>query len=199
MISLQIIDNTSFSKADVLNLIQNSFREHLEKGIHYSVLNYTLEDFERATKDAIVLIAFEDSELLGTLSLFLYNKKGKKWAYNDYWAVSNNARRRGIGSMLINEEIRICKVYGCEYMISNTSIKSKASINGHLKNGYKIIGYQGCAVYTYLFRMQFKHPSVYDNPLFVLLNRLFLGLKMVLIWNPNGYHRMWVKFLKKEL
>lgn len=198
MVTVQRLEETKYSIKDVLVLLQDSFQEHLKEGIHYSLLSYSLDDFIAATKGAIVLVAADEDDLLGSLSLFLYDVGSKKWAYNDFWGVSNKARRMGIGSLLIEEEKRICKEYGCEYMISNTSVRSESSKKGHIKNGYKIVGYQGCAVYTYLFRMQFKHPSIYDSAVIRFFCRLFSGLKMVSAWNPNGYHRKWVKVLRRE-
>ena len=97
----------------------------------------------------------------------------------------------------INEEKKLCEAYDCEYMIANTSIKSKESIKWHLKNGYKIVGYQGASVYTYLFRMQFKHPSKYDNDIYIFFNKIFSYIYMILVWNPNGYNRLWVKIIKR--
>lgn len=198
MVTVQRLEDTKYSIKDVLVLLQDSFQEHLKEGIRYSLLSYSLDDFIAVTKDAIVLVAVDENDLLGSLSLFLHDDGRRKWAYNDFWGVSNKARRMGIGSLLIEKEKRICKEYGCEYMISNTSVKSESSKKGHLKNGYKIVGYQGCAVYTYLFRMQFKHPSIYDSAVIRFFSRLISGLKMVLAWNPKGYHRKWVKLIRGE-
>ena len=112
---------------------------------------------------------------------FRLNKK-KGCANGSNLAVLPTAKREGIASKMLQEEIVWLQKAGYRYIIGNTAIPASWSVRWHLKNGYRIMGYshgEGQNYASYVFRKQLycdlrHHPSdlLWTRPLAPLTARL---------------------------
>lgn len=194
------IEDTEFSKREVFDLILESFQERLDQGINYSLFSMSYEKYLKVVENDVILLAYDpDSRIiLGTITIsFRKNKKKETYAYMDFVATANNVKNHGVGSALYKEVVNLCKDNGCKYIESITSIKAYSSVRWHKKMGFKIIGYKGAGVYTYLFRYDFDTESIYQNNLFVFGHKIVSFLYMIIVRKPNGQYRWWVKFILK--
>lgn len=152
----------------IYELAMQSFLQWKDYGIEASYLNYSFEKFVKAIQYATTYVAIdaETGELLGTHS-FTSNRKGK-CAHGNWLAVSPKAKHKGIATkMLEYEEGRIRKA-GFEYLRGMTAVPAVWSVNWHLKNGYRIVGYQRTPSnnhYTYVFRKQLAPSLFWSGPL----------------------------------
>ena len=109
----------------------------------------------------------ETGELLGTHSLRA-NRKTKK-VNGSCLAVSPKAKRRGVATQMLRyEEERIRKA-GYKCICENTAVDAEWSVNWHLRNGFRIIGFfhsEGNNYNSYAFRKQLAPSLFWDNSLF---------------------------------
>ena len=90
--------------ADILELINRSYKIWAEHELDGPFLHYTVEDFQQATRQANVFVAIERAtgKLLGTHSLQLRRKQG--CVHGSLLAVAPAARGRGIASRMLEVE-----------------------------------------------------------------------------------------------
>lgn len=195
------MEDTSFSRKEVFDLILDSFQERLQQGINYSLFSMSFEKYVKIVEKDIVLVAYdsESQRLLGTVTISIReNKKKETYAYMDFLATANNVKNHGVGTILFAKLKDLCAEQGCKYIESITSLKAMSSVRWHKKMGFKIIGYKGAGVYTYLFRWDFDKKSIYNNKLFVFAYKIFTYLYMISVRKPNGHYRWWVKYVRKN-
>lgn len=195
------IEDTPFSKREVFDLILDSFQERLQQGINYSLFSMSFEKYVSIVEKDIVLVAYDSdtSRMLGTTTISVRNNKKKEtYAYMDFLATANDAKNHGVATILFKKVKDACLENGCKYIESITSLKALSSIKWHEKMGFKIIGYKGAGVYTYLFRLDFDKNSIYNDNVFVFLYKIYSYLYMVGTRKPNGHYRCWVNFMRKH-
>jgi len=69
-----------------------------------------------------------------------YEVKGK--LYNCYKAVHPDFQRKGIGKLLLDQQLEIARERGYKYVFIKTSNQAPGMLILALKNGFKIIGYK---------------------------------------------------------
>lgn len=187
-----ILQDSSFSHTDVLELIKESFQQWLENGLESILLQFTPSEFEEKTAEGVVLVAIDeaDNTLCGTTTFIISkNKSGERFAYNKFSAVKGNTRQKGIGSELLEYEKRMALKEGCCYILSNTSVLAAWSVKWHKKNGFKRIGFYSTITsddYSYLFRCQLKSPSIWNCNLFTNVVFSLSYLKTRAMRRPDG-------------
>jgi GNAT superfamily N-acetyltransferase len=167
-------------------LAQESFAQWTDRGFDAPALHRTYEEFREAVCHATVFVALEKEtgDLLGMHSFYLDRKK--KCANGFYLAVYPKLKRQGIASRLLTLEAERIRKAGYRYLQGDTATNASWSVNWHLKNGYRIVGYKNSAeknYASYVFRKQLycdlrHHPSdlLWTRPLAPLTARLcFMG------------------------
>ena len=160
----------------VYDMMMASYEQLREAGIETPLLHWSLEDFLRAVCRTVVFVALdaETGELLGTHSFTANRYKG--YMHGFCLAIAPDAKRRGVASRMLEVETERIRRAGYQYLRGTTPVVSTWSIRWHLKNGYRIIGYQRRPQDNhplYVFRRQLvptspRRPlySLYSLPLF---------------------------------
>lgn len=165
-IEVKRIQETNIKIAEVYQLVHNSFQQWIENGLESAVAHYSLDDFVNKTLAATILVAVSKERILGTHTL-VFEKPG--CCFGKYLAVSPEAKRMGIGKLLLQKEVELAKSHGCKYLLEDTGEKAYWSVNWHLKNGYKKIGLKSFSTnnyYSIIFRKQLTPSFIWNNTLY---------------------------------
>ena len=151
---------------EALNDLRRAAFEQREKESLYFSMSSD-EHFGQYLRDKVVFVAHDEAtgELLAIHTLKLNKRKGRANGAN--LAVSPKAKHEGIASRMLQEEVQRLRKAGYRYIVENTAIPATWSVQWHLKNGYRIVGYsrgekQNYA--SYVFRKQIAidvrhHPT----------------------------------------
>ncbi len=168
MIVISTQKKAGISDEAIYNFVMQSFQQWKDNGLDASFLNYSLDLFKKAIQHAVVFVAIdaETGELLGTHT-FTKNRK-KKYVFGNWLAVSPKAKLTGIATRMLEYEVKQIRKAGYNYIIGKTGIPAVWSVKWHLKNGYRIIGYERSPSnnhYTYVFRKQLTPSLFWSGPL----------------------------------
>lgn len=157
------------------DLVTQSFQQWKDNRIEASYLNYSLDRFKNIIHHYTTFVAIdaETGELLGTHS-FASNRK-KNYAHGNWLAVSPKAKHKGIATRMLEYETERIRKAGYDYLREMTAVPAVWSVNWHLKNGYRIVGYQRSPSnnhYTYVFRKQLTPSLFWSGPLAPVTARL---------------------------
>lgn len=182
MIKIYRLQDTAFTHADVVNLFKDSFAQWTENGLGSILLQFTPSEFAEKTIDAIVLVAVDDEKniLAGTTTMTIHHSKNERWAYHKYLAVKPDYKCKGIATQLLRSCIDIATNSEYGYILSNTSVDARWSVNWHLKNGFKKVGYYSTTTsnyFSYRFRYQLKSPTIWNCSFFTDIVFCFSYLK----------------------
>lgn len=192
MIRICRLQDSPFTHADVVELIKASFAQWQERGLESSLLKLTPDIFAEKTANDIVLVATDDvtDTLCGTTSFsLLEDNRGKRYAYNKYSAVAGTTKQKGVGSSLLEYEKQMALDEGCSYILSDTCVHAKWSVNWHKKNGFSIVAldsFKSNDYYSYIFRLQLEEPSCWSSSLYCKRRFLLSWLKTRLKYNSRG-------------
>lgn len=147
---------------------QQSFRQWTDHGIDEPSLHQTLDHYKVDIHDTFVFVAIDNKtdELLGTHTL--QPKRKKNYVHGCYLAVSPNVKHQGIATQMFQYEVDYLRQAGYKYIKENTSSAAVWSVNWHLKNGFRIVGYcksPNKTHSTYIFRKQLKPSLIWSGPL----------------------------------
>ena len=204
-IVIKNLKDTSFSYEDVISLIHLSFREREEQGLHFSCSSMNAEEFAKDTKcgKTFVAVDFDSGRLIGTASVRIYEKAGKKkYGLFEYLAVHPEAARRGIASKLLHTCIRSCHEDGGIYILSDTATQAKSSVRFHFKNGFRlddIVSYPMTNYLSFVFRRQCigSKNSILVDQVFWKFRYIGAYLRLGLIYKKNGDKTRFTKIYNK--
>ena len=155
------------SVEELYELRKAAFQQYTDKGLYTAVVNTTLEQFQQQIADKAVFIAQDEAtgELMGMHTLKLNKRKGRANGAN--LAVSPKAQHEGIATRMLEVEAQRLRKAGYRYIVENTAIPATWSVQWHLKNGYRIVGYSRSEKRNYpiyIFRKQIAtdvrhHPT----------------------------------------
>ena len=197
------IEQSPFTIDDVIELMHESFEEHLDEGLHFTCSTMTAAQFLQKTRGSIVFVAWREGEqqLLGTATLTIRrDARNTPYGYNEYNAVSPKAKRLGIGTRLLRERVCVVLSQGGQYILSDTATAARSSVGYHLKNGFKIVGmesYPSTNYYSYLFRKQLRIPSIWNCNIYVRLRFLWSAFRCKSIKRANGEYTLLGRVLKR--
>ena len=147
------------------NLRRDAFEQWEKEELYFSFSSDA--DFACYLRDKVVFVAQDEEtgELLGVHTLKLNKRKGRANGAN--LAVSPKAKHEGIASRMLQAEAQRLRKAGYRYMVGNTAIPATWSVQWHLKNGYRIMGYSRSErnnYASYVFRKQIAidvrhHPT----------------------------------------
>lgn len=186
-------DNISWE--DLANLLHEAFQERLQQGLQFICSSITAAQLERECEGCVVLVAIDEdtNALAGTVSIKLNDiDSSEPWAYHFNLAVSPAYKHCGIATRLFEEFQSVVQSQGCHYIISDTAVDAKSSVDWHLKNGFRIIKLHSFAetnYYSYVFRKQLKQHPFWSNRLFCKIHYWFSALKCKATFKANGESR----------
>ena len=148
-------------------LRKDAFQEYTDQGLYTAVQQTTIEQFQLQLKGKSVFLAQDEAtgELLGMHTLRLNRRRGS--AKGEDLGVSPKAQHEGIASRMLQTEAQRLRKAGYRYMVGSTAIPATWSVQWHLKNGYRIVGYSRSEKRNYpiyIFRKQIAtdvrhHPT----------------------------------------
>ena len=166
-IGIKTIKEAGAPVDELYRLRKASFQQWIDAGLYTSVAHATMESFQRYIADKAVFLAQDEAtgELLGMHTLSLNKRKGK--ADGADLAVSPKALHEGIASRMLEVEAQRLRKVGYRYIVENTAIPATWSVQWHLRNGYRIVGYSRSEKRNYpiyIFRKQIAidvrhHPT----------------------------------------
>ena len=129
------------SVEELYELRKSAFQCYADKGLYTAVQHTTVEQFQLQLIGKAVFVAQDEAtgELLGMHTLKLNKRKGR--ADGADLAVSPKALHEGIASRMLQAEAQRLHKAGYRYIVENTAIPATWSVQWHLKNGYRIVGY----------------------------------------------------------
>ena len=155
------------SVEELYKLENAAFQQWTDAGLYTPVSNTSVEQLQRYIADKAVFVALDEAtgELLGMHTLRLNKRKGRADGAN--LAVSPRAQHEGIASRMLQAETQRLRKSGYRYIVENTAIPATWSVQWHLKNGYRIVGYSRIErnnYASYIFRKQIAtdvrhHPT----------------------------------------
>lgn len=199
------LETSSFTVDDIIELMHASFVEHLDEGLHFTCSTMTAEQFSQRTANSIVFVAYREGEheLIGTATVTLRRDSGGViYGYNEYNAVSPNAKRLGIGSRLLRESVCVVKAEGGQYIMSDTAVGAHSSVAYHLKNGFRKVGlrsYPSTNYYSYLFRMQLAPSWKWNSKIYTSARFLLSSVIVRLVFKADGTETNIGKILKSVM
>ena len=139
-IEIHTLRKTDVSIEILYKLFRQSFDEWRDKGIVASFINKTFEEFKEVIDRSVVFVAQdrETGEVLGMHCFYCYPAR---YVFDFFLAVSPHAKRQGIATKILQEEVARLRQKGYRYMKCTTSAAATWSVRWHLKNGYRIVGY----------------------------------------------------------
>ena len=154
-------------------LLRAAYQQWTDDGLYTPVAYATLEQFKQYIANKAVFVAQDETtgELLAMHTLRLNKRKGRVDGAN--LAVSPKAKREGIASRMLEEEVQRLRKAGYRYMMGSTGIPATWSVLWHLKNGYCIVGYSRSErrnYASYVFRKQIA-TDVWHHPTDMLWTR----------------------------
>ena len=190
-ILIERIIESPFSLEDVVKLIHASFNERKEQGLLFGCSEITVKEYESYAKDAIILVAYEEqlNRLLGTTAFTVKQNGNDFYAYNEFTAVSPEVKCKGIGTMLLLKEFKLAENEGCTYVLSDTSVRAKSSINLHKRVGFQLMYFTNFAnnnFYSVVMRKNLYEQNNCFNNLSRQLNLFTSYIKIFLCQKPTG-------------
>ena len=155
------------SVEELYRLFKAAYQKWTDCGIYTPAKDTTLEQFTQDISRMAIFVALDadTNDLLGMHVLRLNKRKGR--ADGADLSVSPKAQHEGIASRMLQTEAQRLRKAGCRYMVGSTAIPATWSVQWHLKNGYRIVGYSRSErnnYASYVFRKQIAtdvrhHPS----------------------------------------
>lgn len=147
----------------ILEMIHQSFDEHLKNGLHFTCSDYTLKDLEQKVLSGFPLVAVaKDGTVLGITSFSLLKRRG---AYEKITAISPRSKGLGIGTALFQNRQQMMLGLGVEFVLSDTAVNAKSSVRWHIeKCGCHIIGlssFSSTNYFSYIFRQDLVRRSFF--------------------------------------
>ena len=175
-------DETDISTEDVHHLVDEAWQRWYDAGLDSVWFHLTEEQFARTVNGRMVYVAVDGQtgELLGCHMLKPDRKRRR--VSGSFLAVAPKAQGRGIASRLLEAEAAIAVKNGYTHMQGATATTATWSIRWHLRNGYRIIGYQRRPQDNhplYVFRKQLVPPSIHHLRYSLYSSALFCRLRFI--------------------
>ena len=158
-IIIHTLRNTGVSTEKLYVLFQQSFQQWRDLDIVAPFINKSFEEFKEVIDRSVVFVAQdrETGEVLGMHCFYCYPAR---YVFDFFLAVSPHAKRQGIATKILQEEVARLRQRGYRYMKCTTNAAATWSVRWHLKNGYRIVGYsrgKGKNYPSYTFRKQLAY------------------------------------------
>lgn len=188
---------------ELAQLYHAAFQERLDQGMNFICSSFTPEYLEQLSSHAIILVALDkdkSDELAGAAILTIKHDGKETWGYFTDMGISPSYKRCGIGSKLEKQRVEIAKANGCSFVVSDTAVGAKSSVQWHLKNGfifYELLSWPNTNYYSYNFRKQLVPDPKWSNSVYCKLQYWKSAIRCRMCKHANGEHRKWVDLYKK--
>ena len=181
-ITISTLDKTNFSSKEIHRLVDDAWQRWFDAGLDSVWFHPTEEQFARTVNSRVVYVAFDSQtgELLGCHMLKPDRKRRR--VSGSFLAVVPKAQGRGIATRLLEAEAAVAVKNGYTHMQGATATTATWSIRWHLRNGYRIIGYQRRPQDNhplYVFRKQLIPPSIHHIRYSLYSSTLFCRLRFI--------------------
>jgi len=196
---------TSVTDEQLFCLTRESYQMWIDHDLLSEWRDFTAEDFGRFCRHvhrASVFVALDAAtgELLGMHCLVAH--RSHRCVRGSGLAVSPRAQHRDIATQLLQFEERRMVSAGYRYLTGRTAVGAIWSVNWHLRNGYRIIGYKRSPKdnhYSYEFRKQLVPSLLWDSALFCHCCYLASYAITKLTKDSNGRLNLVGRVLKKMI
>lgn len=156
-------------------LNQESHGMWIGQGMDAPWMHLTFHEFQEAIRNVPMFVALDagTGELLGMHSFRTCRKQG--YCYGFRLAVAESARHEGIASRMLAYEAELIRQNGYRYLKGVTATTAEWSVQWHLKNDYRIVGYFRATsnnFANYVFRKQLAPSFLWGPTLGPLTARL---------------------------
>ncbi len=190
---------------ELAQLYHEAFQERLDQGLNFICSSFTPDFLKQHCANSIVLVAIDkdnNDALAGAAIIEIKHDKKGTWGYLTDVGISPDYKRRGIGSKLEEKRIAIAKANHCAFVMSDTAVPAKSSVNWHLKNGFKLVelmSWPNTNYYSYNFRKQLVHDPKWSNPVYCKLQYWKSAIRCRMYKLANGEDRKskWLDLYKK--
>lgn len=168
----------------IYELVKDSYRQWTENGLDGEWLHLPIEEFRRILNHSKVDVAIdkESGELLGTRTHQINNRK--RAVFDCYLAIAPKAKRMGIATSILKAETTWARNAGFDHLFCTTAVTADWSVRWHLKNGYRIVGYNRSEKNnhaTYCFRYQLQPSLLWSGPLAPISARFSFILSYIIV------------------
>lgn len=198
---IKTLPETSFSYEDVAALMREAFAQWDEAGLDSFLVHARPDVIRERTDGSIVYVAFEEDELLGTISMDIIPDRQGTHAFLKFLAIRPSGKGRGLATKLGTRAIEDAEKSGCRYMLSDTSASAPWAVRWHLKLGFRKVGYASFSTnhyYSYRFRRELggrKEPPVIVTRLQFIRSWLKVKMTKKRDGSPTAFYRMAHKLL----
>ena len=181
-IDIKRFNDTAFTPEDVQRLVDEAWQRWFDARLDSVWFHPTEEQFARTVNSRMVYVAVDGQtgELLGCHMLKPNRKRHR--VSGSFLAVAPKAQGRGIATRLLEAEAAVAVKNGYTHMQGATATTATWSIRWHLRNGYRIIGYQRRPQDNhplYVFRKQLVPPSIHHLRYSLYSSALFCRLRFI--------------------
>ena len=147
-------------------LYHESYKKWAKMGLDTPWMHCTLEGFCKYLQNALVFVTLDQAtnELLGMHCFRGYKKQCRVFGF--FLAVSPEVQGEGIASRMLAHEAEFIRQKGYRYLRGVTATTAEWSVQWHLRNDYRIVGYYHSPndnFANYVFRKQLA-PSILWGP-----------------------------------
>lgn len=185
---------------DITELLHSAYQERTNQGLQYKAAYQDTHTTIERVGDGICLVALYNNELIGT-STFQVRKgvkwyHGRKYGYFSQLAVHPNFKRNGIGGLLLERKLDLCRQFDVDTAILHTSEKAKSLISWHISNGAQKVDFQSRGNNNY-YSIFFRYPvnSMRINPVYCWVRFNMSKIFCKSLKNKYGHWTMFGKFL----
>lgn len=126
----------------VSNLLYDAFEERRLQNINFRCGVFTPVDVKKdlVGENYLLLVYNDDGVPMGTASLKIRQKFFCNYGTFENLGVASSFKRKGVGSILAKERIKIAKELNLDFLTSCTATNAESSVHYHLKMGFVIFG-----------------------------------------------------------
>ena len=194
---LGVSDNALF---ELYNVSFDMWRKH---GLEADWLHLTQDSFKRQLHKKMIFVAIDKSkgEIIGMHALKSIPKS--KGLAGSFLAVLPSVQRYGIATCILEYEMAYARNKNHTHLREYTAVNADWSVKWHLKNGYRIIGYNRSEkdnYASYLFHLQLVPSLLWSGPLAPVTAKvqyLFYRVATAILKDANGRPTLILKYVKK--
>lgn len=174
---------------DIVNLIHVAFEDRTRNGLYFSVRDISIEKYKQLASHGHIVIIKDNNTIIGTGLINIYMKSKNIYAYSQLQAVHPKYQGLGIAKLINNIRKDIAIENKCEYILTDTAVNAKSSVQSKLKSGFKIYrleSWPNTNYYSYIFRLQLNRNSIFMYDITYKISYALSYICIKVIKDKNG-------------
>lgn len=199
MIHINVVKGDDIPFDALYPIMKDAFQERADQGLNFGCLSSSFDEFKTRLNKFTFLIARDadkNDKIIGFEKLDFVDDR----LTCGLIAISPEYKRQGVGRLLFNTAEQLAKTNNCSYLLADTAVGAKSSVNWHKKNGFKIVGmksWYNTNYYSYIFRKQLKYHALWSNNLYCMIRRLLSTIECKAKYKANGsYTELLLLYIK---